>query len=223
MKKLLLVIVIVLVAAALIWMVKDSVISHYLSNKLGISLSMQEVSIWPSRIKLSDLRLKNPSGYKKDTAFLSKKTVIQYDYSEIKGDPSIINEIDFNNVYLVIECTNGMCKKNNWTELASMKANNQKGMTLKKVNLNNITIDVFGKGPLLKPETLRKIDHLEFNDIESDSGFPMQALIKAIFQAADLKEYITNIPPAKGGPVRRAIRMHRINKAMKEEQNNSSN
>jgi hypothetical protein len=40
---------------------------------------------------------------------------------------------------------------------------------------------------------IKKIDRLEFNEINSREGFPTKQLINAIFQGAGLQDYIKNM------------------------------
>lgn len=177
-----------------LWLIKAPIMSWYLTDKLKVPTSMSSISIWPSQTTIRQFRILNPRGFKTRSAFEADETKIEYRLGQLRGNPSEIDRITVDGIYMSIECSNPMCSKNNWTAIGGRMAQNQqkaekREVVIHKFILSNMTVEVRGLG-FGKPPFTKKIDYLEFDEVSSEKGFPTDKLIKAIFQGAGLQDYI---------------------------------
>lgn len=201
-------IIILIIVVGFIWIIKDPIFSHFISKKMGSGFSMSRMGVYPSHMTIDHLRIKNPPGFRLSTAFSSKDVRIEYSYDQITSSPAYIDYMEFDDAFLSIECTNSDCSENNWKQIAHAKSTHAKGYTIDKVVFRDLTVEVLKDGSVKKEKT---IPLLEFNQISSEDGFPIQALIKQIFESADLKQYNQGFPdiPGQGRRAgRRTIRRH---------------
>ena len=201
-KTLLKVVLAVTIVVVFIWIIKDPIMSHYVSNKMGSDFSVSRIGVTPSHMTIDNLRIKNPPGFKLSTAFSAKNVRLEYSLDEIRSDPAYINYMELNDAFLTVECISSDCQQNNWTVIASNKSQLGKGYTIDKVVLRNVTVEVLKDGEVKKEKT---VPLLEFDHVSSEEGFPIQALVKEVFQSSDLTQYDQGFSPPPGAD-RRAIR-----------------
>lgn len=180
-----------------IWLIKAPIISWYLTDKLKVPTSVSSVSMWPSETVMHRFRIKNPSGFKMKSAFEADTITISYRLQQLRGNPSEIDRIIVDDIFLGIECSNPMCSKNNWTAIGGGMAKKQehqkkRQVLIHKLILTNMRVEVRGLG-IGKPPMIKQIDRLEFNEISSETGFPTDKLIRAIFQGAGLQDYVQDL------------------------------
>lgn len=190
------IVLLILGALVFLWLIKAPIMSSYLSDKMRVPVSIGKISMWPSQTTMKDFRIKNPHGFKTKTAFEVTKTLVQYQFSQLFGNPSVIDLIELDDIYLSVEFSNPLGTQNNWTAIGAnmvkkeRKTNQQ--VLIHKLVLNNLTVDIRGLGLVGAPQT-KRIARLEFNEINSQDGFPTQELIKAIFGGAGIQQYIQNL------------------------------
>ncbi len=181
-----------------VWLIKAPIMSWYLTNKMGVPVSMASVSIRPSQSKILDFKIKNPPGFKLRDALRAEKTTIDYRFRQLFGNPSEIDEIEIDDIYLSIILTSPMGGTNNWTVIAAgmpLEPEDQKGnggeheVTVHRLILSNLNVEIQG-GQFVKAPPSKHIDRLEFNEVSSKTGFPTKELINAIFQGAGIEQYI---------------------------------
>jgi hypothetical protein len=190
------------IAAVLIilWLIKAPIISSYLSQSLGMRVSVASVKIRPSQMTLGYFKIVNPHKYQGQYALKAASIRSSYQWKELRDRPSVIDQIEIDRIYLRIEFDNASGTKNNWTDLISQipeKKENAKEVIVRKLILTNMTVDIQGKGMWVKKQT-RTIDRMEFTNVSSEEGFPTRELISQIFGDANLFDYIKEIVP--GGP-----------------------
>jgi hypothetical protein len=178
------------------WLIKAPIMSWYLTNKLGVPVSMDSVSIWPSQSKILDFKIKNPHGFKLRDALKAKKTTIDYRFHQLFGNPSEIDQIEIDDIYLSIILTSPLGSDNNWTAIAAgmplekeKSAGDEHEVIIHRLILSNLNVEIQG-GKLVKAPPSKHIDRLEFKEVSSKTGFPTKKLIQAIFQGAGIDQYI---------------------------------
>jgi hypothetical protein len=178
------------------WLIKAPMMSWYLTRKIGVPVSMDSISIWPSQSTIRDFKLKNPPGFKRRDALQAKKTTIDYRFSQLFGNPSEIDQIEIDDIYLSIILTSPMGATNNWTAIAAGMPSESKDpkenvheVIIHRLILSNLNVEIQG-GKLVKAPPSKHIDRLEFNEVSSKTGFPTKELIQAIFQGAGIQQYI---------------------------------
>jgi hypothetical protein len=185
------VIVLVIVGALLfLWLIKAPIMASYLTGKLKVPVSVSRISTWPSQTNITNFRIKNPRGFKTETAFKADKTKIHYQFSQLIGNPSVIDRIDINDIFLSVEFSNPLGTQNNWTAIgAKMGKSSGHEVVIHKLVLTNLTVEIRGLGLTGAPQT-KTIDRIELNEIDSAQGFPTKQLISQIFKGAGLQQYI---------------------------------
>ncbi len=190
-----LVILIILAAIVFLWLIKAPLVSSYLSNKMRVPVSISRISIWPSQTLIHEFKIKNPSGFRKPYAFTAETTQIDYQWKQLRGEPTVIDQIIVDGIFLDVECTNGACTSNNWTAIgANMpKQKSDREVIIHKLILTNLDAQISGLA-VVKGKTLKQhVDRLEFYEIDSKQGFPTEQLIREIFGKAGMQEYIKNL------------------------------
>jgi hypothetical protein len=194
---LVLLIIIALVISA--WLLKAPVFSSYLTNKMGVPVSVGNIAIRPSKTKMKNFRINNPRKFKKDAAFKVKHAEIDYNFHHLFGNPIELDQIALDGVYLNIEITNAERSESNWTVIGSKLAKNEnttgKEVIIHKLILTHITVEVSGLGLVagLAVPKVQYFDRWEFDEIDSQHGFPTEDLIQKIFGKAGLLNYIQGI------------------------------
>lgn len=186
-----LILLIILAAIVFIWLVKAPIVASYLTDKMRVPVSIEWLSIWPSKTKMRWFKIKNPSGFKTPHAFKAESSEVDYSFSQIMGTPSQIDQILIDGIYLSVEFSNPLGTSNNWTAIGNNmpKQQSHKRVLIGKLILTNLTIEIRGLGLLGKPAT-KTIDRLEFDNIDSANGFPTEELIKKVFGGSGIQQYI---------------------------------
>ena len=177
-----------------LWLIKTEIIEMYLSNKLGVSVSIEDIVMQSSRTSIQGFNIRNPREFKTDSALHAAETNIEYQFSKLWTDPSIIHRIEMNDVFLSIELLNLSGSQNNWTVIGKMAAEKEAAASnhevlIELLAVNNLNVEVRGYG-LSKSTIVKQIPRLEFYNIDSKKGFPSKELIQAIFGGAGLMQYI---------------------------------
>lgn len=180
-----------------IWLIKAPIMSWYLTDMIKVPVSMKSISMWPSQTIIRQFRVSNPRGFKNKSALEAKNTTIDYRFKQLMSNPTEIDLIKIDGIFLSIDCTNPLCSSNNWTAIGDRmamkekKAEKKKGrkVVLHKLILSDLTVEIRGLG-INQPPQIKKIARLEFNEINSDKGFPTKKLIQAIFQGAGFDQFI---------------------------------
>ncbi len=188
---------IVVVALVFIWLMKAPILSWYLTDKLKVPTSVSRVSMWPSETTIHQFRIVNPRGFKMKSAFEADTITISYRLHQLRGNPSEIDRIVIDDIFLGIECSNPTCSKNNWTAIGGRMAKEEqeakkRNVVVHKLILTNMQVEVRGLG-IGRPPMTKQIDRLEFNEVSSETGFPTDKLIRAIFQGAGLQDYVKDL------------------------------
>jgi hypothetical protein len=187
-------------AVVFLWLVKAPIMSWYLTQKIGVPVSMSSISIRPTQTMIADFRIKNPHGFAIKNALTAQNTTIDYRTKQLFGDLSEIDLIQIDDISLSIILTSPTGDTNNWTAIgAGMPADDEKSnaperdVVVHRLVLNNLNVQIQGGAKLLKLPPTKHIDQLVFNEVSSKKGFPTKELIKAIFQGAGIDQYIKQL------------------------------
>jgi len=191
----------ILGAIVFFWLVKAPIMSWYLTKKMGVPVSISSISIWPSQTKIHDFKIRNPRGFKLKDALRAKTTTIDYRLDKLRGNPSEIDQILIDDIYLSIILTSPLGKDNNWSAIAAgMPPDDTKidhEVIIHRLILSNLNVEIQG-GKLIKAPSSKHIDRMEFKEVSSKTGFPTKELIKEIFQGAGIDQYIKDaLDPTK--------------------------
>ena len=81
------VLLIVVAGIVLIWLMKASIISWYLTDKLKVPTTVSSVSMGMSQTVMHGFRIANPRGFKMKSAFEADTIEIAYRPKQIRGNP----------------------------------------------------------------------------------------------------------------------------------------
>lgn len=196
-----LVLLILLAFIVFVWLIKAPIMSSYLSDKMKVPVSVGTISMWPSKTTIHRFKIMNPRGFKEKTAFQVDHAEIDYKYKHLFSDPTELDQITLDKVYLSIELRNATGTDNNWSEIGARmpKEKSNREVIIHSLTLNNITVDVGGPGAkILGVAGIRHFDRMQFNEIDSREGFPTKELVRKIFEGAGIQQYLQNfLNPAK--------------------------
>lgn len=184
---------------------------------MGMKISASNLWVTPSSLTMERFKIKNPPGFNLRTAFTSKEVLIDYNYSDLKDDPSYIEQILFDHAFISIDCIDQDCSENNWKELAQMRSSHKKNYTINRIIFQDLTIEVLSSGEDGSPKKVKTIPYLELSQVSSKQGFPTNAIFEKVFESADLQRYSQDFPVTTSGKEKRTLkRSYRRNTWYKE-------
>jgi len=178
-----------------LWLIKAPIMSWYMTEKMKVPVSVSNISMWPSETVIHDFKIRNTREFSHRNALEIDKTTVNYQFSKLTGTPSVIDQIVCDGITLVVECSDAMCKGNNWTAIGAGMDKPEKHpheVLIHKLILTNIRAEIYGFG-LKGTPIVKQVDRLEFNEIDSAEGFPTKELIKAIFGGMGIDQYIKDL------------------------------
>jgi hypothetical protein len=180
---------------SVLWAMKAPMISSFLSEQLGLEVDIHGITILPKETKLRYLTVGNAPGFRAANALQIKNTEIHYKLGSFFSNPHEIDEIILKDVQLNIEIRNMKTTDNNWTALGNLIPEHKmkRGVVIHKLVILNLTVHTQGTGAkLLGINGTQTFDRMEFEEINSEDGFPTKELISRIFKKAGIIQYIQN-------------------------------
>ncbi|HSX26583.1 MAG TPA: hypothetical protein VLE89_06220 [Chlamydiales bacterium] len=180
---LLLLILLVVAAGVLSWTNRTSFAAHFLSKSMKVPVTLHSLDIRKNQAHIDSLSIGNPPHSKTPTSFTTQTMMIQATLKEIVGNPLIIEEIDMSNIQVNIEYYNEDGTDNNWARILALnpeiKEKKSRDYLIKTLILTNLTVTLnYANG---KTKTYPTIPRMEFHNISSETGFPIDEIEKAIF------------------------------------------
>ena len=177
--------------AAFIWLVKVPILSNYLTGKLRNKVTIAWISIWPSKTTIRDLKIHNPEGFHSPFALKINQTHLAYRFKELIANPSVIEKIECDSLILNIEVLKRESPSNNWMLINDLmqSSSSSESVQIRKLILTNLNIAIRDRDSSEQIIT-HHVDRLEWDDIQSERGFPVEQLIRKVFEGADLEQYI---------------------------------
>jgi len=181
-----------LAALVFVWLIRAPILSSYLTKKMGLEVSLRWIGLWPSHTTIHLFKVKNPPGYTGE-AFKAAKIVCNYQLGPLFGDPSVIEEIEIHNCVLRIDFPSSLSASNNWTAIGEkIRKERGGGVIIRKLILTNFDVEIHGSPVFVKAKQTH-FDRLEFDEIDSEEGFPTEKLIQLIFQTSGIDQFLQNL------------------------------
>jgi hypothetical protein len=186
MKKLILALSVLVLALVLIgvlaWVNRAGVAAHCLSRELNnVPVKIDALDFGNGRTMINHLWIGNPRGSKTKTAFVTEKTEIDATWRQMRGNPMTIDAIVMQDIFVGVEIFRG--NDTNWNHILKLnhpKKKSSRDYVIKRLTIRNLTVEVTqADGSVKRYPT---IDQMEFNNITSASGFPIDEIEKAIFK-----------------------------------------
>lgn len=179
-------VVVLLIALLFIgWASKTWFAAHWLAKELGVPVSIEKVVIGTKQASVKKLHIGNHPQAKTDTAFSTDFIEVDSRLSQIFGDPLVINRIAITNPFVGIEFydTNG---ETNWSRILAYqkkdkKKKKEKNYLIKELILTNLKVSVTDING--KTKTFPVLASLKLTNISNETGFPIEEIEKAIFNA----------------------------------------
>lgn len=176
------IVAIFIVFCLLAWVNKTNFTASYLARELGVPVKIQALAVHTGGADVTHFWAGNPPKSKTSTSFSSDTIRIATTLSQLFGDRLVIDEIALADIYVGIEYYSSNKKKSNWDEIFSNRPEKEEAKgrdyLIKTLTLDRMKIEVTDAKGNVKTYTL---DHMEFSNISSETGFPIGEIEKAIF------------------------------------------
>jgi len=222
-----LIILCILAAGILFFVVKSrlpDMIANKLSKTLQVPVEIGDMNFSFNTIKIDNLEIGNPRGYKLEHAFTVQEIVVHAPLMGYMSNDIVIDEIDLNNVYIGLEFESPKGTSGNWTTIMtntqsaqdkSSQTDSEKTVLIKRLVLNNINADLLYQSDG-KVRHLPTIPQIVLLNISSKGGDLMDQLmnsalgemLKEIFLKENLKDIMDQIfqQIPGGNPVQQVLK-----------------
>ena len=168
-------------------------LSKNLSEKFQVPVHVNAIDVSKETILLKSVDIANPKQSTLPTALKVSKTSVKAPLTRYLKKNIVIDEIQLNDIYASIEFYKKGNTEGNWTVLIdNFDSNNSFGKSqgekkqpsgnvlIKKLVMTNITIDLklYGKDV----NRLSPIARLEFENVGTEEGFPVEEITEIIIQ-----------------------------------------
>ncbi len=215
------IIVICILAAVILFFLAKSrlpdMIASRLSKTLQVPVEIGDMNFSLNQIKIDNLEIGNPRGFKLEHAFTTQEIVINAPLMGYMHQDIVIDEIDLNNVYVGLEFESPKGTNGNWTAIMnnaqsaqdkSTASATEKTVLIKRLVLNNINADLLYQSDG-KVRHLPTIPQIVLVNISSKGGNLMDQLmnsalgemLKEIFVKENLKDLMDKIFQIPGNPI----------------------
>ncbi len=170
------------IASLVVWTNRANLVAHFLSRHLRVPVTIRTLEVTKTEADISRLWIGTPPKSKTSTSFSAETIAIVSNLDQIMGNPLTIDEINMANLFIGVEYYEGL--ETNWTYILQSKGENNKkkkerDYLIRTLILENLTVEVTqANGKIKRYPT---IPRMEFHNISSDTGFPIDEIEKAIF------------------------------------------
>jgi len=168
-------------AVVITWKNRENILAHFLSKQLHAPVAIHSLNIDNASAEMTHLWIGNPMHSKTATAFAAEalKTVARLD--QLLSNPLTIENITIDNIFVGIEFYDQKGEDNNWSRILHEDTikNNTRDYLIQTLTLRNLVVELTQADGKIKryPE----IQEIEFHNITSETGFPIEEIEKAIF------------------------------------------
>lgn len=180
---------IIFLSAHLLWNQVPRKLSQTLSNALQTSVLIGDATISFSKIGLQKIIINSQRKSQLSKAFSCETVTVNAPVAGYLKDDIEIELIELDNVYLGLEFDSPQSTTGNWTRLmdnlskSSEKVDQtktSKNILIKKLRITNINAQVVYLNKNDRPINLKPIPVLEFENISTSSGFPVEQLSNSV-------------------------------------------
>lgn len=184
MKRTIIITTLIILSLALIawvgWARKAGIAAQILEKHLGVPVSLQSLELTRQGGTLSNLVVRNPRGYRSPSAFTAETIAVDTTWKQLRSNPLTIDRIEMSNLLITIE--ESRSGPTNWDKIlgnAPPKSSSHRHWLIKALILNNLSVQVVqANGQIKQYPTLAR---MEFYNLTDETGFPVDAIEKAIF------------------------------------------
>ncbi|NRA90099.1 MAG: hypothetical protein HRU43_03090 [Simkaniaceae bacterium] len=201
------IIVVLALGCILVWNMLPSIVSHKLSKQAGVSVTIGDMRISPSSLRVDSIKVENPPQYSKTPRALSVREIdVQSPITHFFDDNIVIEELSMDDMYVGLEFDAPNSKNGNWTTImnnVSKSASDEKDkaekkgkstkVLIKRLIITDLQIELAYKTGGKANQTLRPIDRIELKNVSSEGGIPTSQLMNII-----MRETLRNIFSKEG-------------------------
>jgi hypothetical protein len=170
------------VAAAIAWKTRENILAHFLSRQLHVPVTIRSLEISKQSADVSHLWIGNFPKSRSTTSFTCENLTLQASTDQIFGNLVTIESIDLDKIFVGIEFYDAQGTDSNWKRMLEEKGEKKKSSKdylIKTLHLRNLTVEVTqADGTVKRYPTIKE---MEFHNISSETGFPVERIEKAIF------------------------------------------
>lgn len=239
---LIILILIIVVALFLGWSRIPDMIANNLSKKFNVSVVIDAINLGPKKIVVKKMQIGNPPSYTSlPKAFSAQEARIEAPLTRYFSKDVVIEEVNINDIYLGLEFDSASSTDGNWTVIMSNyrsstaeenQEKKERSVRIKRLVLNNISIDLVFKKDGGSIKKLPMIDQIVLTDITSEGGIPMDQLmssvlgqmLKSVFTKENLQNMLKNLLETPEKTLNKVIKPFKgLFKGCRVEENNPNN
>lgn len=189
-----LIILAILSVTFLAWANKENILAHFLSRELHVPTSLRLLEIDKQGATLDHFWVGNPPHSQTSTSFAAETTRIDTSLDALFGNPLVIEKIEIDNIFVGIEFYDKQGTKTNWNVILpdeKEETKSSRDYLIKTLILHNLTVEVTKVDGTVK--RYPTISEMEFHNITSETGFPIDEIEKAIFNLM-MKNLFQSLP-----------------------------
>ena len=182
-----LILLILLGLGYIVYLKAPDLLSHMISKKTKVPVKIEAVHFKSQEILIDNFVMANPPKATLPNALQVSTIRIAAPYKNYFQNPIIIDEIHLQNIYVNIQIFDQKHTKINWNTIIDNMQNDEKSFfsakrsaLIKKLILTNIMIDLITADG--KRQNLPPIKSLEFDNINTEKGFPIQEITEIIIK-----------------------------------------
>lgn len=163
------------------------ILAQIISRKAHLPVTIKKVNYGKDSFVIHELQLANPKEARLPTALKIETIQIDAPYRQYFEDPIVIDQIQVNNSYVNIQIYNKDQTEGNWHTIIQYMSEDrnsplsvERPALIKKLVLTNIQIDlILADGSM---HHLSPIQRLEFDNVSSERGIPIEEISEIIVQ-----------------------------------------
>lgn len=206
-------VIIVFAAGFFVWNYFPNWAANTLTDRLGVSVSIGHVNFTPNSIGIYYLSVGNPPGSVQSKALKVQKIKTEAPLTRFLEKSIVVDKMTLSNLYLDLEFQTATDTRGNWTEIMNnlskslgSPSKESKELLIKKLVVENLTIDLVFKQGDGRVRRLKPIPRMEFNNVSSSGDFPMGQLtnlilsemLKEVFREENLKNMLEQVLQTPG-------------------------
>jgi uncharacterized protein involved in outer membrane biogenesis len=201
------IIVVIILGGILVWNMLPTIVSHKLSKQAGVSVTIGDIQVSPSTVRVDTIHVGNPPEYTKTPRALSVKEIgVDVPLTHFFHDNIVIEKMTMDDIYVGLEFDSPKSKNGNWTTIMNnmnKSTNDEKdkaektgkstSVLIKKLIITDLKIELAYKTGGKENRMLRPIDRIELTNISSEGGLPTSQIMNIV-----MKETLRNIFSKEG-------------------------
>jgi hypothetical protein len=163
----------------------SSLLSFYLSSRLGVKVKVRKISFHPQGITIKGFKIKNPEGSPLPDAFRVQTININAKWVSYFRNPIEIDLVSFDDVYLSMLLPKEKKIACNWIKIlnsldeeTTVIRRTKRSFKIEKLVVDKLRVELYTVGK--KTEIVGPIKRIEIDHINSEEGLPLRTFTKAI-------------------------------------------